>query len=234
MTPSFEQSDDRGLSKQMFQADLSAATETESAHMGNLYHIMNMAFLLIEEEREQYLDMIDRAKDQGIRSHVVSLHAICGVFRRHRSSLKRWAFYTWYSNNVQRQELALREKENGRRLEAAKNAINRMRSGLLLRVFKAWVMFLNLELRNKQILQAFTKKLLMRGQLKSIERWKEYSALRKRLRGIVNRCIGGKSMSLLSAGFRTLRANTLDAGKFDDLEAAAASLRQKLDDLTKR
>ena len=63
--------------------------------MGNLYHIMNIAFLLIEEEREQYLGVIERTKEQGIRGRVVAVHVISGMFQRFQSNLMNWSFKIW-------------------------------------------------------------------------------------------------------------------------------------------
>jgi hypothetical protein len=153
----------------------------ENTHMGNLYHIMNIAFLLIEEEREQYVDVIERTKEQGIRGRVVAVHVISGMFKRFQSSLLNWSFKIWAklsrehqawlaANHVRKkcqnarlqlpngvillidltpltllppphpraracplQSRVLRSQENERRLEAAKNAINRIRNGLKLR-----------------------------------------------------------------------------------------------------
>jgi len=210
----------------------------DNTHMGNLYHIMNIAFLLIEEEREQYVGVIERTKEQGIRGRVVAVHVISGVFKRFQVALLNWSFKLWSKLSREHQAWlaanqarALRSEDNERRLHAAKNAINRMRSGLMMRVFQAWVRLLQIEQKNRQLLESFSKKLLLRLQYKSMEAWKEHMSVRKWLRGIVNRCIGGKNMNLKSAAFRSWKQNVVDAATMD-LEDVVSELREKLDDMT--
>ncbi|GMH78026.1 hypothetical protein TrST_g10618 [Triparma strigata] len=213
----------------------------EGTHMGNLYHIMNIAFLLIEEEREQYVSVIERTRDQGVRGRVLASLVIVGFWTRFRSKLCKWAVEVW--RRVTKEHLewlrenqmkVLRGEEYERRLQAAKNAINRMRNGLLLRVFKAWVLFLQMEVRNRALLEKFAKKLLLRSLYRSLEAWKELKDTRKWLRGIVNRCVGGKSVSLKSSAFRAWKHNTIDLGTVDDLKTYSSELEEKLSDYERR
>ena len=102
------------------------------------------------------------------------------------------------------------------------NAVNRMRNGLLLRVFQGWVLFLQMETRNKQLLHSFGKKLLLRRQFRCLETWKFKASQRKWLRGILNRCLGGKNMNLKSAALRAWKHNAIDLGQVMDLEEVAS------------
>ncbi|GMI14592.1 hypothetical protein TrLO_g4427 [Triparma laevis f. longispina] len=213
----------------------------EGTHMGNLYHIMNIAFLLIEEEREQYVSVIERTRDQGVRGRVLSSLVMIGFWKRFRSKLCKWAVEVW--RRVTKEHLewlranqmkVLKGEEYERRLQAATNAINRMRNGLLLRVFKGWCLFLTMETRNRALLEKFSKKLLLRSLYKSLEAWKQNTTTRKWLRGIVNRCIGGKSVSLKSSAFRAWKHNTIDLGTVDDLQKYSSELEDKLSDYERR
>jgi hypothetical protein len=95
------------------------------------------------------------------------------------------------------------------------------------------VRFLQIEQRNRHLLESFSKKLFLRQQFKSVETWKEYVGTRKWLRGIMNRCLGGKNMKLKSAALRSWKHFVDDAATID-LEEVTSDLRKKLDDMTSR
>jgi len=59
------------------------SSQQDDANVANLYHIMNIAFLLIEEERSQYTDQLEHARTTLMRGR--DLAAIC-IFTR----LKVW------------------------------------------------------------------------------------------------------------------------------------------------
>ena len=93
--------------------------------------------------------------------------------------LMKWAFALWSrvtkDHQVwlrENQMKVLRGEEYERRLRSVMNAVNRMRNGLVLRVFQGWVLFLQMETRNKQLLESFGRKLILRRQFRCLESWK--------------------------------------------------------------
>jgi hypothetical protein len=60
-----------------------------------------------------------------------------------------------------------------------------------------------MEKHQRLVISRFAKKLTMRSANSALFKWIEYCKERKWLRGLLNRCLGGREVGLKSAAFRT-------------------------------
>lgn len=195
---------------------------------------MNIAFLLIEQERGQYLSVIEHTKTAALRGRVVAVSSIVSTFGRFCKSLCRWAFNSlaresrahqrWLAENR-----AAAEARSGqdRRLQAAQRAIARMRNACLVRCLKGWVAFTGQEKRNRGLLEKFTRRFQLRAAHSAINQWREHARERKGLRGFLNRMVGGRATNLLSAGFRKWKESTVVGMEVDDMHRRCVMLRER-------
>ncbi|GMI31631.1 hypothetical protein TrCOL_g10738 [Triparma columacea] len=61
--------------------------------------------------------------------------------------------------------------------------------------------------RRERVMEKFARNMNMRGAAKCIRSWRESVRVRKWLRGLMRRCVGGSYMALLGDGFELWRGN---------------------------
>jgi len=75
--------------------------------------------------------------------------------------------------------------------------------GCLANTLQGWKKFVEMEKHERLVLARFAKKMSQRGLNSALVSWIDYCKERKWLRGLLNRCLGGREVGLKSAAFRT-------------------------------
>jgi len=129
---------------------------------------------------------------------------------------------------------AMKLAEANRKQQVGLKMIQKMMHGCLANTLQGWKDFVRQEKYYKTVMKRFAKRMQSRSALAALTTWIEYYKTRKWLRGLLNRCLGGKDVLLLSAGFRAWHVNihraALHEKHIDEVENLKAELESARND----
>ncbi|GMH89647.1 hypothetical protein TrST_g3525 [Triparma strigata] len=220
-----------------------------SESFGDLYHVLSIAFLLMEEERETFQKQLREVEDFFVKrakhAGLISLQSIARkiLYRELSLGFSAWVqFAREMEGSAQARKHMQRLTEAQKRMEAERKAqeaermenvgrkvIARMRKGGMARTFKLWRDNVNEIVYNRHVVKKFALKMKNQKAHSAIVTWKELVGKRKWARGLLNRLLGGKDVLLCSAAFRQWYRvhNQLDA---QDNENRLADMEAKIEE----
>jgi hypothetical protein len=129
------------------------------------------------------------------------------------------------------QMASMKEAEAERKKELGMKMIQKMMHGCLATTLQGWKEFVKNEKHYRVVMARFAKKLHMRCANSAYMQWMHYVKERKWLRGLLNRCLGGKEVLLKSAAFKTWQ-DAASAATYDELHRELDTYASKNEELT--
>ena len=223
------------LQERMNAAHINHGSKSSNESFGDLYHVLSIAFLLMEEERETFQKQLRDVEDFFVKrakhAGLISLQSIARkiLYRELSLGFSAWVqFAREMEGSAQARKHMQRLTETQKRMEAerqiqekerreliGKKVVARMRKGGMARTFKRWRENVTEIVYQRNVVKKFALKMKNQKAHAAIITWKALVARRKWARGLLNRLLGGKDVLLCSAAFRQwYRAhNQLDAAE---------------------